>query len=108
MLSASLFAVCLVVFKAQAAVTAVTSMEFDAPGVPTNLCDGVDAVFENFTIYSPDTRICAATGSVQVAPTAIIDSGAKAKIISPRIILLPGFGLPAGEGFDIDSRSPMP
>ncbi len=80
----------------------------DAPEVGSNLCFGNDAVFENANISSGQIETCAAVNSVQVEDTLVIDTGGKAKIISPNVFLTPGFQIPAGGQIAIDSRSPMP
>ncbi len=82
----------------------------DAPGLFSNICGGIgpDAVFENVTIPAGQKGTCAASVSVQVESTLDVSSGGKAIVISPNVVIMPGFVLPTGAELDIDSTPPMP
>ena len=63
---------------------------------------------ENIYIASGNTETCAATVSVQVEDTVNIDVGGKAKVISPKVMLMPQVTVSDAAELEINARSPMP
>jgi hypothetical protein len=81
-----------------------------SPLVPSNICGGFgpggDVVVENLLVSSGTVVTCAATNSIGVAATVVVEGTGLLELIAPNVEFLPGFILPATGEIRVTSADP--
>ena len=64
----------------------------------SNICSNADAVLANQHVLNGQILQCAASNSVLVQSTVIIETGGRLEVISPFVRFAPDFSVPPGGG----------
>jgi hypothetical protein len=78
------------------------------PGMQSNFCLGLgdDAVLATVIVPSGTELTCAASGSIMVEATVVIENSGNLEVITPNADFKPGFDAPEGAGVSVISRDP--